>query len=95
MAEPSKNIDPYGVIDLKDFLFFNPRRPSIVDLFSINVNRGRDHGLPGYVHILQYCTGYEIKSWKSLEKFIPPVKVKSLRKVYRFVFLVTCYKIQI
>ncbi|XP_027203202.2 peroxidase-like [Dermatophagoides pteronyssinus] len=83
LAESAKNIDPYGVIDIKDFLFFNPRRPSIVDLFSINVNRGRDHGIPAYVYLLQYCTGYEVHSWKDLEKFMPAKKVKSLRKVYR------------
>ncbi|KAJ6215754.1 hypothetical protein RDWZM_010254 [Blomia tropicalis] len=83
LADPSKNIDPYGVIDLKDFLFFNVRRPSVVDLLSININRGRDHGVPAYVYNLQYCTGAEIKSWKDLERFMPPSKIKNLRKVYR------------
>lgn len=83
MADPSKNVDPYGVIDLKDFLFFNPRRPQVVDLLSININRGRDHGVPAYIYNLQYCTGAEIKSWKDLERFIPATKVKTLRKVYR------------
>jgi len=84
LADPSKNVDPYGVIDLKDFLFFNPRRPTVTDLLSININRGRDHGVPSYVYHLQYCTGYEIKSWKDLERFMPAGKVKSLRKVYRY-----------
>lgn len=83
LADPSKNVDPYGVTDLKDFLFFNPRRPQVLDLLSININRGRDHGVPAYVYHLQYCTGAEIKSWKDLERFMPVSKVKSLRKVYR------------
>ncbi len=83
LADPSKNVDPYGVTDLKDFLFFNPRRPAVVDLLSININRGRDHGVPAYVYHLQYCTGVEVKSWKDLERFMPASKVKNLRKVYR------------
>ena len=85
LADPSKNVDPYGVIDLKDFLFFNPRRPAVTDLLSININRGRDHGVPAYVYHLHYCTGVEIKSWKDLERFMPASKIKNLRKVYRYV----------
>lgn len=86
MAEPSKNVDPYGVVDIKDFLFFNPRNPSVIDLFSINVNRGRDHGVAAYVYWLQYCTGFQVTSWRDLEKFIPSNKVHSLKKVYRYVY---------
>lgn len=83
MTEPAKNVDPYAITDLKDHLFFNPRRPQVVDLLSININRGRDHGVPAYVYHVQMCHGIVIKSWKDLERLMPPGKVKSLRKVYR------------
>lgn len=83
MVDSAKNIDPYAVTDLKDFLFFNPRTPAIVDLLSININRGRDHGVPSYVYYVQLCHGHEIHSWKDFERLMPATKVKSLRKVYR------------
>jgi hypothetical protein len=77
------------VTDVKDFLFFNPRTegvrmPSVIDLSAININRGREHGVPGYVFYLEYCTGTEIKSWKDLTRFIPEARVNQLRGVYRF-----------
>lgn len=83
LEEPSNNPDPFVVSDVKNFLFFNPRNPSIVDLPAINTNRGREHGVPAYVYYLEYCTGHQIKSWHDLARFMPENKIAELQSVYR------------
>lgn len=88
LEQPDNDVEQFIVTDVKDFLFFNPRTegvrmPSVLDLSAININRGRDHGVPGYVYYLEYCTGNEIKSWKDLTQFIPEERVGQLKSVYR------------
>ncbi|CAG2115667.1 unnamed protein product, partial [Medioppia subpectinata] len=83
LEDSDRNVDPFIVTDVKDFLFFNPRQPGVVDLPAININRGRDHGVPGYVYYLQYCTGAAIHSWSELSKFIPAENVRKLQSLYK------------
>ena len=40
------------------------------DLFAINVQRGRDHGLQPYYKYFQACTGITVTSFSSLNKYI-------------------------
>jgi peroxidase len=93
-AEPDNKVDPFIVTDVKDFLNFNPRttvnshgtvitQPSVVDLAAININRGREHGVAGYIYYLEYCTGVPIKSWADLKQFIPVERLQRLQTVYR------------
>lgn len=46
-AQRCQEIDPYVVDDVRNFLFGNPGHGGF-DLVSLNIQRGRDHGLPGY-----------------------------------------------
>ena len=87
LHEPNSKVDPFVVSDVKNFLFFNPRNPTIIDLPAINVNRGREHGVPAYVFFLEYCTGYQIKSWQDLTRFIPESRINQLQSIYRLVTL--------
>ncbi|XP_054158735.1 peroxidase-like [Oppia nitens] len=83
VEDSDRNVDPFVVTDVKDFLFFNPRQPSVVDLPAININRGRDHGVPAYVYYLEYCTGVRVHKWSDLNKFIPAENVQKLRSLYK------------
>lgn len=82
VEEPDNVPDQFIVSDVKNFLFFNPRNPQIIDLPAININRGREHGVPAYVYYLEYCTGYQIKAWEDLARFIPEHRIKELQSVY-------------
>ncbi len=46
-SKPMQEIDPFVVDDLRSFLFALPGQGGM-DLIAINLQRGRDHGLPSF-----------------------------------------------
>ena len=60
--QESENADSNVVEDLRGRLFAGRN-----DLLAINIQRGRDHGLPSYVTALKDCSAKDIKSWEDLQ----------------------------
>lgn len=49
---------------------FNFPAPHGQDLASIDIMRGRDHGLAPYIHYLEICTGHKVNHFDDLKKYI-------------------------
>lgn len=67
---------------LRDFLFNNPT-DSIrfgIDLASLNIQRGRDHGLPDYNTVRKYYTGSKVYSFSQITS--DPVIAAALQSLY-------------
>ena len=60
--QESENADSNMVEDLRGRLFAGRN-----DLFAVNIQRGRDHGLPPYVTAVKDCSARDIKSWEDLQ----------------------------
>ncbi|XP_064489819.1 peroxidase-like [Ornithodoros turicata] len=53
-----------------------------LDLAAINIQRGRDHGIKGYVEHFEYCTGNQITSFDDLRGLIPDDIVDLYAQLY-------------
>ena len=53
-----------------------------LDLISLNIQRGRDHGIPTYVNMLRSCTDIRVTRWSDLNQLMEPSAVNQLRSVY-------------
>ncbi|HEX4850235.1 MAG TPA: peroxidase family protein, partial [Puia sp.] len=67
---------------LRNFLFGDPNKPTRfgVDLASLNIQRGRDHGLPDYNTVRKFYTGIPAKDFSDITS--DPQLADSLKKLY-------------
>ncbi|XKL60530.1 hypothetical protein PGB90_007587 [Kerria lacca] len=54
-----------------------------MDLFSLDIQRGRDHGIPTYITFRKYCNLSEVTSFKDLRGIIPLTIINRLESVYK------------
>ncbi|KAF8770864.1 Chorion peroxidase like protein [Argiope bruennichi] len=57
---PSEKYDHWFVNDTTDFLYLPPDVPYGNDISSTDIQRGREHGLAPYVHLVRYCFGNKV-----------------------------------
>uniref|UniRef100_A0A182K066 Heme peroxidase 1 n=1 Tax=Anopheles christyi TaxID=43041 RepID=A0A182K066_9DIPT len=58
-------------------------QPCGLDLVSLNIQRGRDHGLPAYPRWRKHCHLTPADSWAELERIVDPVSYRQMRRIYR------------
>ena len=52
------------------------------DLMAINIQRGRDHGLPGYIEYIEACGAKKPLTFAALSHFMPLSQINRLKQVY-------------
>lgn len=52
------------------------------DVFALDIQRGRDHGLSSYTNYYKFCTGNTIDSWEDLSKTMKPSDLGNLKAAY-------------
>ncbi|RWS15218.1 Peroxidasin-like protein [Dinothrombium tinctorium] len=62
---------------------FNKIPPNGVDLISIDIQRGRDHGLPTYAQVYKKCYNKEIRSFDDLNEILKQENIEKLKAIYR------------
>lgn len=73
-------------------LFANSSENLGLDLVALNLNRGRDHGLPSYIQMRRACTGEKIGDrWSDLLKFFHRHDLLKLKRAYRSVHDIELY----
>eukprot|EP00111_Clytia_hemisphaerica_P006574 TCONS_00019053-protein len=82
MANQSNQMDTNFAFDLVRRLFVPPGHHEHHDLTALNIQRGRDHGLPTYGAWRKYCRLPPISSYKDLEQYMSIESVKSFQKLY-------------
>ena len=53
-----------------------------IDLAATNINRGRDHGIPGYNAVREKCGLGRASSFNDLVDLIPADKVQTFARIY-------------
>lgn len=65
--EPSQSLDNHFSEELTNHLFQDTNSSFGMDLVAVNIQRGRDHGLPGYNFFRQACGLTKIQSFRQLD----------------------------
>lgn len=77
--------DEFMSPELTNHLFQSGSFPFGMDLAAINIQRGRDHGLPSYVDWRKPCGLSSIRTWEDLEIVAGTNSAQRMRKAYNHV----------
>ncbi|CAK9811196.1 Pxd [Anthophora plagiata] len=81
-TQTTQKMDMSIIADVTSKLFAANRKSLGLDAISLDIQRGRDHGLPGYNHYRKYCGFAGAKSFDDFLDHIPMEIIKKLRAVY-------------
>ncbi|XP_055533803.1 myeloperoxidase [Wyeomyia smithii] len=88
MSTPLGKYDQYFTTELTEHLFEKPQdllhdRPCGLDLVSLNIQRGRDHGLPSYPHWRKHCRLPPVNTWSQLAEAVDSNSLKLMQHIYK------------
>lgn len=82
--------DQYFTTELTDKLFENNstssntvKRTANLDLVSLNIQRGRDHGLPAYYEWRKYCNLPSVVTWEEMQSAVDPDSLANMKTIYK------------
>ena len=96
VTNSSEKIDSEFVVDLVEKLFVKPNTSGFDNLIARNIQRGRDHGLPGYIQYKAFCErrnlgGTDDDNFNVFKNTISKTKRVELEKIYKSVHHVDLY----
>ncbi|KAG7210468.1 hypothetical protein KM043_011992 [Ampulex compressa] len=80
--QPAQRRDEFITEELTNHLFQTPRFPFGMDLASLNIQRGRDHGLPAYVQWREPCGLSRIDTFEDLARVMSLEAARKFRLLY-------------
>ncbi|XP_042893245.1 peroxidase-like isoform X1 [Penaeus japonicus] len=84
LAQSSTHVDPFFSPQVAGKLF-RGEMPFGLDLVALNVQRGRDHGLPPYTAMRTVCNLRPVSSFEDLQPDLQSNMVEQLEKLYSHV----------
>merc|ERR1719474_2251303 len=78
----SSRWDSNFIPGIRDHLFESRPGSGGLDLVSINIQRGRDHGIPGYNEYRKICLGAKADTWADLNKSMPIQQIEALKQIH-------------
>ncbi|CAG2114555.1 unnamed protein product, partial [Medioppia subpectinata] len=85
VGRSAQRFDPFCHGDLRNHLYQPRGQFSGADLPAMNIQRGRDHGLPGYVHYLKFCFNEVITRFDQLDQYMPSSQRQRFQQNYQHV----------
>lgn len=81
-----ETFDRHVTDEVSNHLFEDKTVPfSGMDLPAINIQRARDHGIPGYNEYRKYCNLTKARSFEDLGDLIPEGTIRDLKRLYAHV----------
>lgn len=78
----SKEVDDKFAFTIARKLFVGTGETGHLDLTALNIQRGRDHGIPPYNEYRKICNMDPIDSWTKLKSIMMPGAAERLQKIY-------------
>ncbi|CAL4085880.1 unnamed protein product, partial [Meganyctiphanes norvegica] len=83
-AQSAAAVDTFFTSQVTNRLFQPSSGKFGLDLAAINIQRGRDHGLPGYTRWRMYCGLPPARNFSDLQYDMDQGALKALEKVYKY-----------
>ena len=74
--------DDFFSEDIQNHLFESSKNSGGLDLIALNIQRGRDHGIPGYNKFREICGVGKARNFDDLSDYIASEDVERLKKLY-------------
>ena len=81
-TQPSQNYDNIVSEEVTNHLFQAKNKSFGMDLVALNIQRGRDHGIPGYNSFRELCGLGRVEEFDYLKDLIPEKIVQRLKLIY-------------
>lgn len=84
---PVQRVDRFFSLEVTQHLFEDITDDNLpacgLDLVSLNIQRGRDHGLPAYPVYRRHCQLPPVDTWEEMARAVDKDSLNSIKEIYR------------